>query len=343
MTRNLFLGRRPQPRLPGAGRDGRPGRAPGGRGGDLQPGRAARPRPAHRLRHPRRRPRRRDRGGGAGPDRAPGGGRSGARARRWRPTISRCSRPSSRAAGCATGASPSRRTASVALPSAAGILVGLADREAMLAREELERLERADRQLRQRARRCETAHGTFSLARGWIAADVGRRPLRHHPPRGREPGGGRRRPARAGAGAGRGARRSASCRWCCSATSTPARSADVRLPARGRLRRRVDCRPTRTGPRAHLLPRPTARRPRGHAARAHRPDPHARPRRDRARSWSASSLTACGRPTIRGWWRSLSLPVPNSAGPIAPPHALDNVGTCVSPSSLRIRGRTPGA
>ena len=29
--------------------------------------------------------------------------------------------------------------------------------------------------------------------------------------------------------------------------------------------------------------------------------------------------------------------------PISPPHALDNVGTCVSPSSLRIRGRTPGA
>jgi hypothetical protein len=29
--------------------------------------------------------------------------------------------------------------------------------------------------------------------------------------------------------------------------------------------------------------------------------------------------------------------------PIAPPHALDNVCTCVSPSSHRIRGRTPGA
>ena len=64
-----------------------------------------------------------------------------------------------------------KENGSVALPSAAGILVGLTDREALLAREELD-VSNVHTGSFANALTMETAHGMFSLARGWIAADV---------------------------------------------------------------------------------------------------------------------------------------------------------------------------
>jgi endonuclease/exonuclease/phosphatase family metal-dependent hydrolase len=59
----------------------------------------------------------------------------------------------------------------VALPSAAGILVGLADREALLAREELD-VSNVQAGAFANTLTMDAAQGSFSLARGWIAADV---------------------------------------------------------------------------------------------------------------------------------------------------------------------------
>jgi endonuclease/exonuclease/phosphatase family metal-dependent hydrolase len=64
-----------------------------------------------------------------------------------------------------------KENGSVVLPSAAGILVGLADREALLAREELD-VSNVQTGAFANALTMETAQGSFSLARGWIAADV---------------------------------------------------------------------------------------------------------------------------------------------------------------------------
>ena len=64
-----------------------------------------------------------------------------------------------------------KENGSVALPSAAGILVGLADREALLAREELD-VSNVQTGTFANALEMTTAQGSFSLARGWIAADV---------------------------------------------------------------------------------------------------------------------------------------------------------------------------
>jgi endonuclease/exonuclease/phosphatase family metal-dependent hydrolase len=64
-----------------------------------------------------------------------------------------------------------KENGSVALPSAAGILVGLADREALLARDELD-VSNAQTGSFANALTMEAAQGSFSLARGWIAADV---------------------------------------------------------------------------------------------------------------------------------------------------------------------------
>jgi endonuclease/exonuclease/phosphatase family metal-dependent hydrolase len=64
-----------------------------------------------------------------------------------------------------------RENGTVALPSAAGVLVGLTDREALLAREELD-VSNVQTGGFANALAVETAQGTFSLARGWIAADV---------------------------------------------------------------------------------------------------------------------------------------------------------------------------
>jgi len=64
-----------------------------------------------------------------------------------------------------------RENGSVALPSAAGILVGLADREALLAREELD-VSNVQTGIFTNALEMAAAQGSFSLARGWIAADV---------------------------------------------------------------------------------------------------------------------------------------------------------------------------
>jgi endonuclease/exonuclease/phosphatase family metal-dependent hydrolase len=64
-----------------------------------------------------------------------------------------------------------KENGSVALPSAAGILVGLADREALLAREELE-VSNVQTGSFATALEMTSAQGSFSLARGWIAADV---------------------------------------------------------------------------------------------------------------------------------------------------------------------------
>jgi endonuclease/exonuclease/phosphatase family metal-dependent hydrolase len=64
-----------------------------------------------------------------------------------------------------------KENGSVALPSAAGILVGLADREALLAREELD-VSNVQTGSFANALEMTSAHGSFSLARGWIAADV---------------------------------------------------------------------------------------------------------------------------------------------------------------------------
>jgi endonuclease/exonuclease/phosphatase family metal-dependent hydrolase len=64
-----------------------------------------------------------------------------------------------------------KENGSVALPSAAGILVGLADREALLAREELD-VSNVQTGAFANALTMETSQGSFSLARGWIAADV---------------------------------------------------------------------------------------------------------------------------------------------------------------------------
>jgi endonuclease/exonuclease/phosphatase family metal-dependent hydrolase len=66
-----------------------------------------------------------------------------------------------------------KENGSVALPSAAGILVGLADREAMLAREGLD-VSNVQTGAFANALTMKTAQGSFSLARGWIAADVER-------------------------------------------------------------------------------------------------------------------------------------------------------------------------
>ena len=65
-----------------------------------------------------------------------------------------------------------KENGSVALPSAAGILVGLADREALLAREELD-VSNVQTGSFANALEMTSAHGSFALARGWIAADVG--------------------------------------------------------------------------------------------------------------------------------------------------------------------------
>ena len=64
-----------------------------------------------------------------------------------------------------------KENGSVALPSAAGIPVGLSDREALLARADLE-VSNVQTGAFANALALETAQGTFSLARGWIAADV---------------------------------------------------------------------------------------------------------------------------------------------------------------------------
>jgi endonuclease/exonuclease/phosphatase family metal-dependent hydrolase len=64
-----------------------------------------------------------------------------------------------------------KENGSVALPSATGILVGLADREALLVREELD-VSNVQTGAFANALAMETAQGSFSLARGWIAADV---------------------------------------------------------------------------------------------------------------------------------------------------------------------------
>jgi endonuclease/exonuclease/phosphatase family metal-dependent hydrolase len=64
-----------------------------------------------------------------------------------------------------------KENGSVALPSAAGILVGLADREALLAREELD-VSNVQTGSFANALEMTSAHGSFALARGWIAADV---------------------------------------------------------------------------------------------------------------------------------------------------------------------------
>ena len=64
-----------------------------------------------------------------------------------------------------------KENGSVALPSAAGILVGLADREALLAREELD-VSNVQTGSFDNALEMTSAHGSFALARGWIAADV---------------------------------------------------------------------------------------------------------------------------------------------------------------------------
>jgi endonuclease/exonuclease/phosphatase family metal-dependent hydrolase len=64
-----------------------------------------------------------------------------------------------------------KENGSVALPSAAGALVGLSDREALLAREDLD-VSNVQTGAFANALALETAQGTFSLARGWIAADV---------------------------------------------------------------------------------------------------------------------------------------------------------------------------
>lgn len=64
-----------------------------------------------------------------------------------------------------------KENGSVALPSAAGILVGLADREALLVREELD-VSNVQTGAFANALTMKTSQGSFSLARGWIAADV---------------------------------------------------------------------------------------------------------------------------------------------------------------------------
>jgi endonuclease/exonuclease/phosphatase family metal-dependent hydrolase len=64
-----------------------------------------------------------------------------------------------------------KENGSVALPSAAGILVGLADREALLARDELD-VSNVQTGSFANALEMTSARGSFALARGWIAADV---------------------------------------------------------------------------------------------------------------------------------------------------------------------------
>src|SRR3954447_4911004 len=64
-----------------------------------------------------------------------------------------------------------RENGAVALPSTSGVLVGLTDREALLARDGLD-VSNVQTGGFTNALAIETAQGTFSLARGWIAADV---------------------------------------------------------------------------------------------------------------------------------------------------------------------------
>jgi endonuclease/exonuclease/phosphatase family metal-dependent hydrolase len=64
-----------------------------------------------------------------------------------------------------------KENGNVALPSAAGFVVGLTDREAILVREELD-ASNVQTGGFVNALAVETAQGTFSLARGWISADV---------------------------------------------------------------------------------------------------------------------------------------------------------------------------
>ena len=116
---------------------------------------------------------------------------------------------------------PYRRVAAavngdVALPSAAGFNVGLSDREAILAREDVST---ANVQIAPFVNTLpiETPHGTFALARGWMSVDATVRgdggPPHQHASRG--PGLARRgrRAARAGRRAARRAGRHAACPW----------------------------------------------------------------------------------------------------------------------------------
>ena len=228
------------------------------------------------------------------------------------PTTSSCSRPSSRGAGCATGASPTVENGDVALPSAAGIPVGLTNREAILAREEPAPRQRADGQLRHHAAD-PTAQGTFGAgAAAGHAVDASDRrphaPLHHHPPRGRLARRGRPGAARPGRRAARRARPDRAPGRPGSATSTRARAARrTRACARpasttpGRAPTRTTC-PASPAATAQPLDDPA-----DVLQRADRPDLHARGHRrhggvavgDHARRLRAR---ACGHPTTLAWW-----------------------------------------
>ena len=201
----------------------------------------------------------------------------------------------------------------VALPSAAGILVGLSDREAILAREDPELTLANVRSAGFTAMLpVQTPQGAVGLARGWMSVDATLRGTTvrfistHLEVAGSPAAAGRAaRPGRRAAGrAGRHqpARRHAR------RLQRPSRAPDLRRAAGGRLRRRVDARPPGRPRRLHLLPHGAARRSGGQAERPDRPHLHARrDRRDRGvpgrRGAGRPSAAACGRPTTRASWR----------------------------------------
>ena len=314
MTRNLFLGADLTPAYRALAAPDALTALPGRGGGHLQPGRAAGRGAAHGLRDARRRPRRRDRAGAAGPDRAAGGGACGGSATPSPPTTSSCWRPSWSGAGCAIAASPATVNGDVALPSAAGILVGLSDREAILAREDAE-LTLANVQSAGFATMLpvQTPQGAVGLARGWMSVDATLRgttvrfisthlevsgtpaaaAVQLAPGRRAARRAGRHQPAR------RHARR----------LQRPSRAPDLRRAAGGRLRRRVD--PRQPG-------RPRRASPAATRERLDDPADTLRARIDLILTRGAIAATeaflvgaepatsraaGCGPPTTRGSWR----------------------------------------